>query len=202
MILAPTSENILQAAECIKQGGLMAYPTETVYGLGVDPFNRQALSRLFQAKGRATEKAIIVLIPDRADLSTLTSEIPPLAESLMDTFWPGPLTLIFNANSQLPGELLGGKDTIALRHSSAPVAHALLEALGSPLTSSSANVSGQSPGRSARDVETCLGPHLSLILDGGALPRSRPSTLLDISTDDPILIREGVITQAELQPYI
>ena len=180
----------------------MAYPTETVYGLGVDPFNRQALSRLFQAKGRATEKAIIVLIPDRADLSTLTSEIPPLAESLMDTFWPGPLTLIFNANSQLPGELLGGKDTIALRHSSAPVAHALLEALGSPLTSSSANVSGQSPGRSARDVETCLGPHLSLILDGGALPRSRPSTLLDISTDDPILIREGVITQAELQPYI
>jgi L-threonylcarbamoyladenylate synthase len=202
MILTPTSDNILQAAKCIKQGGLIAYPTETVYGLGVDPFNQQALLRLFATKGRTAEKAIIVLIRGTIDLPTLTSDLPAIAESLINAFWPGPLTLIFKASAQLPKELLGGRDTLALRHSNAPIAQSLVDALGGPLTSTSANISGQPPAQSAQEVQNQLESHLDLIINGGPSPQSQPSTLLDISTNKPIILREGVITQQELRPYI
>ncbi|MFT5365488.1 MAG: L-threonylcarbamoyladenylate synthase [Candidatus Latescibacterota bacterium] len=202
MILTPTSDNILQAAKCIKQGGLIAYPTETVYGLGVDPFNQQALLRLFATKGRTAEKAIIVLIRGTIDLPRLTSDLPAIAESLINAFWPGPLTLIFKASAQLPKELLGGRDTLALRHSNAPIAQSLVDALGGPLTSTSANISGQPPAQSAQEVQNQLESHLDLIINGGPSPQSQPSTLLDISTNKPIILREGVITQQELRPYI
>jgi L-threonylcarbamoyladenylate synthase len=202
MILASTPQHIMQAAECIKQGGLIAYPTETVYGLGVDPFNGQALLRLFEAKGRAAEKALIVLIRGPQDLPVLTSEIPPIAQSLIDTFWPGPLTLIFKAHHKLPKELLGGRDTIALRHSSAAIAQSLVETLNGPLTSTSANKSGSPPAQSATEVETQLGNQLDIILDGGPSPQSQPSTVLDISTSLPKILREGVITAEALHSYI
>lgn len=202
MILAPTASNILQASECIKQGGLIAYPTETVYGLGVDPFNRQALSRLFAAKGRDAEKALIVLIRGPQDLPVLTTEIPSIAQSLIDAFWPGPLTLIFKAHPKLPKELLGGRDTIALRHSSATIAQSLVETLQGPLTSTSANRSGSPPAQSAIEADAQLGNHLDIILDGGPSPQSQPSTVLDISTNTPQILREGIITSDTLQAYI
>jgi L-threonylcarbamoyladenylate synthase len=202
MILASTAHTILQASECIKQGGLIAYPTETVYGLGVDPFNRQALSRLFTAKGRDAEKALIVLIRGPQDLPALTTEIPAIAQSLIDTFWPGPLTLIFKAHPKLPKELLGGRDTIALRHSSATIAQSLVETLQGPLTSTSANRSGAPPAQSAIEADAQLGNHLDIILDGGPSPQSQPSTVLDISTNTPQILREGIITSDTLQAYI
>ena len=158
--------------------------------------------RLFATKGRTAEKAIIVLIRGTIDLPTLTSDLPAIAESLINAFWPGPLTLIFKASAQLPKELLGGRDTLALRHSNAPIAQSLVDALGGPLTSTSANISGQPPAQSAQEVQNQLESHLDLIINGGPSPQSQPSTLLDISTNKPIILREGVITQQELRPYI
>ena len=202
MTLAPTTQHITQAVQCIKEGGLIAYPTETVYGLGVDPLNQQALQNLFAAKGRDAEKAIIVLIRGKEDLASLTTEIPAIANILINTFWPGPLTLIFKANPKLPQELLGGRDTIALRHSSAPIAQSLVETLEGPLTSTSANISGHPPAQSAQEVENQLGQKLDLILDGGPSPQVQPSTVLNLTTPKPTILREGVITQQELHPYI
>lgn len=202
MTLAPTVEHITQATQCIKQGGLIAYPTETVYGLGVDPFNQQALQNLFAAKGRDAQKAIIVLIRGKVDLPFLITDIPPIANTLINTFWPGPLTLIFNANPKLPKELLGGRNTIALRHSSAPIAQSLVETLGGPLTSTSANISGQPPAQTAQEVKSQLGKHLDLIMDGGPSPHANPSTVLNLATEKPTILREGLISEQELQPYI
>jgi len=203
MILdAHQTNHLVQAATCIQKGGLIAYPTETVYGLGVDPFNQQALTRLFSAKGRDADKAIIVLIRGLQDLPQLASEIPPSAEPIINTFWPGPLTLIFKAQSHLPSELLGGRDTIAVRHSSAPIAQELLNHIEGPLTSTSANRSGSPSALSAQEVQAQLGDRLDLILDGGPSAQSHPSTILNLATDKPSILREGVITQETLQEYL
>lgn len=202
MILTSTPDHIKQAVACIRHGGLIAYPTETVYGLGVDPFNATALTRLFESKGRSADKAIIVIIRNTEDLSLLTPEIPPIASPLMQAFWPGPLTLIFKAHPHLPAELLGGRNTIAVRHSSAPIAQALAGALGGPITSTSANVSGQPPAQTAQEVKAQLGDCLDIILDGGPSPQTQPSTVLNLTTEKPTILREGVITRAELQSYL
>ncbi|MDA0709656.1 MAG: L-threonylcarbamoyladenylate synthase [bacterium] len=201
MILNARPESIQRAADCVKRDGLIAYPTETIYGLGVDPTRPAALDRLFSAKGRSAKKAVIVLIRDSSDLHDLTLQIPESAHALMTAFWPGPLTLIFKANPNLPGELLGGGDTIALRHSNSPVADALLKALGGPLTSTSANISGQPPATSAQEVYRQLAPFLDLIIDGGPSTRSLPSTLVDLTSGPPTLLRVGAISREDLLPY-
>ena len=146
MIFTPTPQNINRAAEIVKNGGLIAYPTETVYGLGADPYNAEAIQKIFIAKGRAEDKGIILLIRGVDDLSTLVRAVSPTAQILIDAFWPGPLTLVFRANPDLSPTLLGGRDTVALRHSSSPIATRLLTALGGPLTSTSANRSTEPPG--------------------------------------------------------
>ena len=202
MIALPTPQNINQAAEIVKNGGLIAYPTETVYGLGADPYNAEAVQKIFIAKGRAEDKGIILLIRGVDDLSMLVRAVSPTAQMLIEAFWPGPLTLVFRANPDLSSALLGGRDTIALRHSSSPIATRLLTALGGPLTSTSANRSTESPGRSASEVENALGEHLDLILDGGPSDSALPSTLVDVSTDRAILLREGAIPARKLRSYI
>lgn len=202
MIALPTPQNINRAAEIVKNGGLIAYPTETVYGLGADPHNDEAVQKIFTAKGRAEDKGIILLIRDVDDLSTLVRTVSPIAQILIETFWPGPLTLVFRANRDLSPALLGGRDTIALRHSSSPIATQLLKALGGGLTSTSANRSTEPPARSACEVENTLGDHLGLILDGGPSESTLPSTLVDVSTDHAILLREGAVSAQKLRAYI
>ena len=199
MIALPTLQNINQAAEIVKTGGLIAYPTETVYGLGADPYNAEAIQKIFTAKGRAEDKGIILLIRGVDDLSTLVHTVSPTAQILIEVFWPGPLTLVFRANRDLSPALLGGRDTIALRHSSSSVASRLLFALGGPLTSTSANRSAEPPARSACEVENALGDHLDLILDGGPSDSTLPSTLVDVSTDRAILLREGAVSAQKLR---
>lgn len=201
MIALPTPQNINQAADIIKNGGLIAYPTETVYGLGADPYNDEAVQKIFTAKGRAEDKGIILLIRGVDDLSTLVRVVSPTAQILIEAFWPGPLTLVFRANRDLSPTLLGGRDTIALRHSSSPIATQLLSALGGPLTSTSANRSTKPPARSACEVENALGDHLDLILDGGPSDSTLPSTLVDVSTDRAILLREGAIPAQKLRTH-
>ncbi|MYC12239.1 MAG: threonylcarbamoyl-AMP synthase [Gemmatimonadetes bacterium] len=202
MIALPTLQNINQAADIIKNGGLIAYPTETVYGLGADPYNAEAIQKIFTAKGRAEDKGIILLIRGADDFSTLVRTVSPTAQILIEAFWPGPLTLIFRANRNLSPALLGGRDTVALRHSSSPIATQLLTALGGPLTSTSANRSTEPPARSAYEVENALGEHLDLILDGGPSGSTLPSTLVDVSTDRAILLREGAIPAQKLRAHI
>ena len=202
MIALPTLQNINQAADIIKNGGLIAYPTETVYGLGADPYNSEAIQKIFTAKGRAEDKGIILLIRGADDLSRLICNISPTAQILIEAFWPGPLTLVFHANRDLSPALLGGRDTIALRHSSSPIATRLLSALGGPLTSTSANRSTEPPARSASEVENALGDHLDLILDGGPSASAIPSTLVDVSSDRAILLREGAIPVQKLRSHI
>ncbi len=202
MIALPTLQNINQAADIIKNGGLIAYPTETVYGLGADPYNSEAIQKIFTAKGRAEDKGIILLIRGADDLSRLICNISPTAQILIEAFWPGPLTLVFHANRDLSPALLGGRDTIALRHSSSPIATRLLSALGGPLTSTSANRSTEPPARSASEVENALGDHLDLILDGGPSASAIPSTLVDVSSDRAILLREGAIPVQKLRAHI
>ena len=202
MISRPTFQNINQATDIIKNGGLIAYPTETVYGLGADPHNDEAIQKIFTVKGRAEDKGIILLIRGVDDLPTLVRVVSPAAQILIETFWPGPLTLVFHANRDLSPALLGGRDTIALRHSSSPVASRLLSALGGPLTSTSANRSAEPPARSACEVQNALGNHLDLILDGGPSASTLPSTLVDVSSDRAILLREGAIPVQKLRAHI
>ena len=202
MIALPTPQNINQATDIIKNGGLIAYPTETVYGLGADPHNTEAIQKIFTAKGRAEDKGIILLIRGPDDLSALVRTVSPTAQILIEAFWPGPLTLVFRANPDLSPALLGGRDTVALRHSSSPIATELLTALGGPLTSTSANRSAESPARSAAEVENTLGDYLDLILDGGSSNSTLPSTLVDVSTDSATLLREGAISAQKLRAHI
>ena len=202
MIAQPTSQNINQAADIIQNGGLIAYPTETVYGLGADPYNAEAIQKIFIAKGRAEDKGIILLIRGVDDLSRLVRTVSPTAQILIEAFWPGPLTLVFRANPDLSPALLGGRDTVALRHSSSSIATQLLTALGGPLTSTSANRSAEPPARSASEVQNALGEHLDLILDGGPSDSTIPSTLVDVSTDRTILLREGAVSVHKLRSYI
>ena len=169
---------------------------------GADPYNAEAIQKIFTAKGRAEDKGIILLIRGVDDLSRLVRAVSPTAQMLIEAFWPGPLTLVFRANPDLSPALLGGRDTIALRHSSSPIATQLLTVLGGPLTSTSANRSAEPPARSASEVQNALGEHLDLILDGGPSDSTIPSTLVDVSTDRTMLLREGAVSAQKLRAYI
>ena len=197
-ILTADEPGIVETADRIRSGGVVVYPTETVYGLGADPFNPVPFERVFSVKGRETEKGLILLIRGRQDLDALVANIPPAAVVLMDAFWPGPLTLVFPASPSLPEHLPGSTPTIALRTSDAPVSSALLRHVGGPITSTSANRSGRSPARSAREALEDLGSDVDLILDGGPSTDPRPSTLIDVSRGIPELLRAGRIPETEI----
>ena len=185
-------ETILQvAADIIRDGGLVAFPTETVYGIGADGTNPAAIRRIYAAKGRPESKPILVLVSGRRDLDRLVRCIPGRVQALMETCWPGPLTLVFPALESVPRELLGQGTTIGVRHSGAAIAGALCRAVGGPVTAPSANRSGGPEPLTADDVAAQLDGRVDLILDGGRSPSDQPSTVVDISTGIPRLIRAG-----------
>ncbi|MDA0745379.1 MAG: L-threonylcarbamoyladenylate synthase [bacterium] len=198
MILQPDEPGLQRTIDCIRNGGLVAYPTETVYGLGADPFNPTSLERIFAVKGRDAGKSIILLIPNTEHLNALVSHIPDTGQTLIDTFWPGPLTLVFQARKDLPQHMLGPGNTIALRISDAPVTQSLLALLNAPLTSTSANRSGSPPAQSASEALQAFSPDVDLILDGGPSTDTRPSTLVRVSTNQPEILREGRISSQSI----
>lgn len=198
----PDLNALYSAAEAIRRGGVIAYPTETVYGLGADPFDEEAVRRVFGLKGREAEKALILLIRGGQDLSGVASEAPETARRLMEAFWPGPLTLALRASPGLPRALLGGGETVAVRVSSHPVARALTDFVGGPITSTSANRSGQPPARSASEVGAIFGEEIDLIVDGGPSAEDRPSTVVDVSGPLPILVREGKIGAEAIEAVV
>jgi len=198
------SESLLrEAGEVIRGGGVIAFPTETFYGLGVDPFNVPAVQRLYDLKGRSLQMSpILVLIRARHELQALVSEIAPSAERLMQACWPGPLTLVFRAAEAVPSVLTAGTGTIGVRLSACPDVQRVLEVLGGPLTGTSANRTGQPPATTAEEVERALGAAVDLIVNGGPTPGGFPSTVVDTTVNPPRVIREGCVSKAALRAVL
>jgi len=192
---------IRQVSQVILQGGVAAFPTETFYGLGADARNEEALQKIFQLKGREENKPLLLLIGDQEWLAGLARHIPAVAERLMQNFWPGPLTLVFEAFPGLSSFLTGGTGTVGVRLSPHPVAQALVNAVGRAITATSANLSGQPSASVAAEVVRALGNRVDVILDGGQTAGGLGSTVLDVSSQVPRIIRQGVISREELVPF-
>ena len=197
-----SSKPIENIRSVLDSGGVIAFPTDTFYGLGADPFNPDAISTIFQIKQRPADKPLLVLIHSLDQLEDLTYGVTGNARRFMEHFWPGPLTLIFKAASGLPDALTAGTGTIGIRLPGHPFTHRLLETLGQPLTAPSANISGTGEPRTAQQVESSLGGELDLIVDGGPAPGGKPSTVLDTTTTPPVLIREGALSRSDLESVL
>lgn len=189
-------ERIGQAAQILSAGGIVVYPTETLYGLGVDAGNAAALQRLVELKGREPGKPIAVLIGDVQMMGALVADIPPLAEVLMRRFWPGPLTIVLRARGALSAVLTGDGDGIGVRLSSHPMAAALVCCLGHPVTAPSANPAGRPPPRRVEEARTYFGSRVDFYLDAGCLAGEPASTVVDLRGELRVL-RHGAIA-AEL----
>lgn len=187
-----------QAVSALKRGGVVAFPTDTFYGLAADPMNEAALEKIFRLKHRALDKPLLCLIHERDQLSLLAAAIPPVFQVLMDTFWPGPLTLLFPAQSHLSLLLTGGFGTVGVRQSSHPLAQQLSQAYGGPITGTSANISGQPAVCSAAEVRQQFGHGLTCILDAGKTPGGLGSTIVGLTAGRLQLVRPGVIPFAEI----
>lgn len=193
MTCCPSVEDYRRAVSVLEQGGIVAFPTETFYGLAVDPFNEQALGALFRLKNRPLDKPFLVLIQKQKQLADLASSIPTLYRPLMEAFWPGPLTLVFPAGSGLSPLLTGGSSGIAVRISSHPVAMKFSQLWGSAFTATSANMSGMSAACNADEVRQIFGNKIGYILDGGQTAGGKSSTVLGIQQEKLYLIRDGVL---------
>ncbi len=177
--------------DVIESGGVIAYPTDTFYGLGADPRNPAAVKRLFAIKGRRAGQPILLLIKDASQVRDWAAEVTPQAERLMKTYWPGRLTIVFRARAHVLPELTAGKGTIGLRAPGSALTRQLLEFLGTALTGTSANISGGPGSRSAEEAMQAVGGMVDLVLDGGRTPGGRPSTVVDANTGR--VIRKGAL---------
>jgi len=198
-----SKSSLREAGEVVRGGGVIAFPTETFYGLGVDPLNAPAVQRLYDLKGRSPQTSpILVLIRSRRELRALVSEITPAAERLMQACWPGPLTLVFRAAEAVPSVLTAETGTIGVRLSAYPDVQRVLEIIGGPLTGTSANRTGQPPATTADEVERAFGADVDQIVNGGPTPGGLPTTVVDTTVSPPRLIREGCVSHASLRAVL
>jgi L-threonylcarbamoyladenylate synthase len=186
----------------VSEGGIIGYPTETIYGIGGDATSDRVVQRVNGLKKRDARHPMLVLVGRKSEIHRLARGVSGKAEILMDRLWPGPLTLVFDALPVLPKGILSEEGRIGVRISSDPVCQALLKKLGKPLISTSANPHGKKPARSAAEVRGYFGTSLDLIIDGGERKGRVPSTVLDVSTDPPRLIREGAVKTADIIKWI
>jgi len=191
--ILPEPSLIEEVTVILKSGGVIGYPTETFYGLGADATQDEAIDKIFSIKGRNFQNPISIIIAERNDLSQWISEIPPTAQPLIEKFWPGPLTLVFQASSAVHPRLTAGTGKIAIRISSHPIAAALAMALGRPITATSANRSGAPESTSVSDVSRQLGSGLDAIIDGGETAGGKGSTIIDTTVHPLKVLREGAI---------
>ncbi len=189
----PEQSAIAEAVRILKKGGVIAYPTETFYGLGADALNGQAVKRVFLIKGRDFSNPLPVIIGEKRDLERYVEAIPAAARSLIERFWPGGLTLVFRASQEIPPDLTAGTGKIGIRLSSHPVAAHLAAAMGNPITATSANPSGAAECSSIQDVFRILGEKLDAVVDGGKTPGIAGSTIVDVTVAPPAVLREGII---------
>jgi L-threonylcarbamoyladenylate synthase len=188
------------AEQIIQQGGIISFPTDTVYGIGASAFNRDAIEKIFVVKARSKEKSIPVLIGSPQDLDSITVELNPVVARVIDHFWPGALTVIVPMLPGLP-ENLSAENTVGIRIPDHDLTRQLLRITG-PLAATSANLSGKRSARSAQEVLDQLDQSINLILDGGITPGGIPSTVLDCTGDSPAVLREGPITEKEIHTII
>ena len=202
--LDPTNQDqvIQQAKTVLLHGGLVACPTESFYGLAVDAGNEAAIRKLFSLKKREPGRPVLILIPSTESLSDYVTHIPPVAVPLMRAFWPGGLTLILEASKKISPLLTGGTKTIGVRLSGHPIPTALARAIEGPVTGTSANISGAPPSCHAEEVMAYFGDRIDLILDGGETAGGIGSTVLDVTTHLPKIIRDGMIPRRELEKII
>jgi L-threonylcarbamoyladenylate synthase len=207
----PEREQIQIAADIIQRGGLVAFPTETVYGLGANALDGGAVLRLFEAKKRPLDNPPIVHIAEISEVYPLVASVPKKAELLMKQFWPGPLTLVFKHSPNIPKESTAGLDTVAIRMPSHPVAQALIRQSKRPIAAPSANLSGRPSPTTAEHVYTDLNGRIDAIIDGGAANIGVESTVVDVSCDPPMLLRPGgtpfealkaVVPDLRLHPFV
>ncbi len=191
-----------KAAEIIKSGGLVAFPTETVYGLGGDGLNPSASKKIYSAKGRPSDNPLILHISHISQLERLVKEIPDMAVKLAKEFWPGPLTMIFKKSDIVPKETSGGLDTVAIRFPENKIAQALIRASGTPIAAPSANTSGRPSPTRASHVEFDLDGKIDMIIDGGACEFGLESTIVDVTGEVPCLLRPGSITLEMLREVL
>ena len=192
-IASASTAQLVRAVDCIRGGSVVAFPTETYYGLAVDPFNRAAVLELFRCKRRPLDKPLLVLIDNVEQLPLLVRSVPECYGPLMHQYWPGPLTLIFPAREDIGPELTGGSGTIALRISSHPLARELVRLAAIPLTATSANLSGQPPPTTATEVECMFPSSLGYILDGGPTPGGPSSTVVGLEEGCLVVRRQGPV---------
>ena len=200
-VLRPDEDALQAAAQILRTGGLVAFPTETVYGLGANALDRDAVLSIFAAKGRPADNPLIVHIHDEAQLEGLV-ELPPLARPLMRRFWPGPLTILMPRTDRIPGAVTAGLETVAVRMPSHPVARRLLQVCKLPVAAPSANRSGKPSPTTAAHVLEDMDGRIPLILDGGSCEVGLESTVLDICHGTPCILRPGYVTREELAEVI
>lgn len=200
--LKPEKARIEEAAKIIKNGDLVAFPTETVYGLGADAFNQKAIKKIFKVKKRPLDNPIIVHLGNKNDLYKLVKEIPSLAKKLIKKFWPGPLTIILKRKRDVPKEISAGLPTIAIRMPKNKIALSLIKMANCPIAAPSANLSGRPSPTSAQDVFEDLKGKIKLILDGGQTKIGLESTVIDLVTTRPTLLRPGGVPLEEIEKTI
>lgn len=191
-------KKINSAAKILRDGGTVAFPTETVYGLGANIFNESAVKRIFEAKGRPSDNPLIVHISKVDQMKSIVKNINKKTLTIMENFWPGPLTLILYKNSQIPDIITAGLDTVAVRYPSHPVAKKLIEYANIPVAAPSANISGKPSPTKAKHVIDDLMGKVDVIVDGGNCEVGLESTVLDMTSDTPIILRPGGITYEQI----
>ncbi|MBF0622922.1 MAG: threonylcarbamoyl-AMP synthase [Magnetococcales bacterium] len=193
---------IQQAVTALTRGAVIAYPTETIYGLGVDPFQPKALQRLLDLKERRSDKGLILLVSGKAMASELIKEMTPSAERLMESFWPGPLTLVLPARHHLSKIITGqpwqGQRWVAIRHSPSETVSTLMKLWNKPLVSTSANRSKEPVARSAKQIESLWGSQLGCIIPGEVNRQNQPSTVVRLQDDQMTILRTGVIPDEKI----
>lgn len=198
----PDHEGMEAAGQIIKSGGLVAFPTETVYGLGGDALNPESSRKIYAAKGRPSDNPLIVHISRMEDMECLVREVTPEAKKLAEKFWPGPLTMILPKSELVPRETTGGLDTVAVRFPSHPVAQEFIRAAGGFVAAPSANTSGKPSPTQAKYVAEDMDGKIEMIIDGGAVGIGLESTIIDLSGDKPMILRPGYITQQMLEDVL
>jgi L-threonylcarbamoyladenylate synthase len=193
---------VKKASDILLAGGLVVYPTESFYGFAADSTNENAIRRLFLVKKRSPGRPLLILIPSVEALDPFVAHIPTIARELIHEFWPGGLTLVFEAGQKVSPLLTAGTDKIGIRLSPHPIATALARTLGAPITGTSANISGKPACKNAGEVLSAFKEWVDLILDGGVTPGEVGSTVLDITVDPPEILREGIIQKKDLEKYI
>jgi L-threonylcarbamoyladenylate synthase len=199
---SPEPEAIARAAACLRHGGLVAFPTETVYGLGAHALDRAAVRRLFAAKGRPANDPLIVHVTALADVTPLVSTVPASVQALATRFWPGPLTLVLPRSAAVPDEVTAGLNTVGVRVPAHPIARALIAAAGVPVAAPSANLFSRPSPTRAEHVLQDLDGRIDMVVDGGPTLVGVESTVLDLSSDVPTILRPGAVTLEMLREVL